>query len=443
MNDIEFFATLCTKDELIKFINIFDINISGFSRNLSKAPEKLIRSKFINKIAHKNFVVFDKICEVACSVYDSSDMPEDFNSFILLMLNKKDYISEADIFCFLAKKFPEKKTKFMPQLIENNNKGNHILKVFINNLNVTKENAFNIFMELNDTDIVLENFYDIYRNEIRDYYKSKDIYKEYTECLEKLKDVTWAEFVDQYINMLNEHKESIIFFAYLDGNKDMIMDTKNNDIKNIYLLMVYEVVIDHERNISKIKSQELKIKDKDLKDLQDNYNLLNKQYERLEKSHKKLEKKLGEIRSKNQNIIEELQAEIRSKEKIIDSKNNQISKLNSELESKVNKEVLFEKWGETNNDLKLVIISYDDSNLFNLFFGKYNFIDSSKSTHNITNMLQKYSAEFKIIINKAKLNTGKLLNLEDNLKDKNKTTIFANNPRELIIKTIPHLEGRI
>lgn len=101
---------------------------------------------------------------------------------------------------------------------------------------------------------------------------------------------------------------------------------------------------------------------------------------------------------------------------------------------------MLKNWGYSENKKNknnLVIVTYQDNDLFKLFFKEYEFI---KSTANLNDLKQKLQTkkEQLIIINKAELNTQKLLEIESYI-DSKKIIIISYTPQEFVTKTIKKL----
>ena len=100
-------------------------------------------------------------------------------------------------------------------------------------------------------------------------------------------------------------------------------------------------------------------------------------------------------------------------------------------------------WGYNKKEDKqsdLVIINYEDSELFKLFFGKYDFIKSNSNLNDFKLKLKNLENRC-VIINKANLSTQKLLEIENFINSKKKI-LLAYNSKDLVYKIIQHLKRR-
>ena len=119
--------------------------------------------------------------------------------------------------------------------------------------------------------------------------------------------------------------------------------------------------------------------------------------------------------------------------------NKKINDLETKLNNRKEIDKILNNWGyDKEKDSKLVIISYENSKLYKLFFGNYVFINSQEAFQNINNLLSEYEERFMIVINKAQLNTKKLLKIESLIKSSNQYTFFASSPQMFVKKILKY-----
>lgn len=445
MKKVELFVKLCDKEELADYINIFDVNVDGF-RNANKAPKPTLEKTFLeeNKLSKGEF--FSKVCEVATDLKISENItyPQKFNIFIAYIrrLINTDRISESTGFCLLLKNHPDKAEKYLSDMTNKHKDGKCIFNLDIIMTDIKKENALDIFKDIYIPEEAFKIFYEGYGDEIDLYFK--DLYgeEEYEECKSEFDSLSWSEFVGKYYESINIFDEYLIFTVYLINNKNRIMNLTDEDQKNIHLLLIYELTLQY-------VSEKHEFLDDKHEELLKEYNELKKQYKSLEKELNKRESKLKRLEKQKNKFEEESKKRIRNLETTIEKKNSSLEqhkkeniKLRDEIDNKVDLNKLLKEWGLNENNLNqnIIIICRKDYELFDLFFGKHEFIDCQMPANDIIREIESYN-DYLAIINKARINTNKLLQLEESIEAKNRITIFSSSPKDIVVKVINNFKG--
>ncbi len=55
---------------------------------------------------------------------------------------------------------------------------------------------------------------------------------DYTECLNKVENISWVEFVERYPDLAKKYDEQIIYMAYLTGSKEKILGIEDQQEKS-------------------------------------------------------------------------------------------------------------------------------------------------------------------------------------------------------------------
>jgi precorrin-6B methylase 2 len=153
-----------------------------------------------------------------------------------------------------------------------------------------------------------------------------------------------------------------------------------------------------------------------------------------------LKQEISENKKDFQEENEKLDNLIIQQKKDLKSNQNIIADLRKEVEEKIKAEELLNKWGyEDKYENNIVIISYEESSLYKLFFGDYIFINSNKRADNIVEKILQVDNNY-IIINKAKLSTKKLLEIENVIDSNLKINLLSYTPKDFTIKIIKKLE---
>jgi len=224
----------------------------------------------------------------------------------------------------------------------------------------------------------------------------------------------------------------------------------DGEVEKIHLLLIYELYLELILEDKKeIESKKEQLADKN-HSLEEKLNYLKKQNERkeksnnhLEKKNKKLQNKLNDLKNKFKDERKELNEIIRSKKIDIKKKDQIDVELEEENKKLLTAEELLTAWGynkKENKQSDLIIINYEDSELFKLFFGKYEFIKSDSNLNDFKLKLKNIEDEF-VIINKANLSTQKLLEVEDFINSRKKI-LLSYSPKDLVCKIIRHLKRR-
>lgn len=446
MEELEIFIKLCNKQELIENIKLTNTKVNGFTKNFKHAPQTILKNSLKNRLAKKNYKYFFGLIKAISNSFEKFSLGDDFSSFILDVNRKKDVISQVEAFSIFLERFPKKKEKYLDQIKINIKNNNFIFDFEVEELKITTENVDQKFIELSGMNHLIDEFYDKYLFQLKEKLFKEEDKEKYIECKNKVKDQKWFNFVKLYPELIKNFAEKTIFLSYLETNQDLILEYAVN-LKRIHLLIIYEVylqlVIEENEGLENSltdlinlnESLERKVdflKKKDERETRAN--------ERLETKAKRLESEINEKQKKYKKEKNDLNILIKEKNKKIKNKENKIKKLEIENSHLINKKELLKSWGyskKQNFENDLVIITYEDSGLFKLFFKHYDFI---KSTANLNDLKQKLQTkkEQLIIINKAELNTQKLLEIESYI-DSKKIIIISYTPQEFVTKTIKKL----
>ncbi|MFW6015989.1 MAG: hypothetical protein ACOCRK_06090 [bacterium] len=433
MNELELFVELCTKDELTKLVEKYNVKINGFNKNFNNAPNVLLRNSIKNDFSKKGNKKFNHILTKNIPKMKIIE-EQDINLYILKANKYKNFIPESKMFLKFLSLFPETKGYYLPRFIENKKSDKFIFDLELKNLNLNDNNANDLFLSLSDSSNAIDKFYESYKDDVYQVVINDNSVKEYDHCFNEVKDVSWLDFVKKYIKLIKNHDETLIYMAYLDANQKEIQKINDMELKYIHSLIMYEIILNseyEEKNIFKKKCNKLSLENQLLKTEKDN--LFNKAI--------KLEGKIKEIvedkkKTKNEldNKIKKLQDDLNyEKEKIKDIKKvkkavekelekaqknhkKEIDNLSNEIGNHKSLEDYFVQWGYQSTKSNIIIFTYEDSKLYKLFFDQYMFINSTHNIFSIKNQLSQCTGNTIIVINKVGINTKKLLELEKEIE---------------------------
>lgn len=452
MDEIDFYLDLCTKEDMVRLITLNDVRVRGFSKNFNSAPEIILKNALKKDLSKKGGKHFTYLVKNSINKYDSFNIT-DFNSFLLKINKFKDNLTEPHAFLLFLNKFQEKKDDYLPIMIENKKNNIYIFDIEIKNPDITKTNVNDLFLSFSGINSLYNKFYNDYRDSLCEYMLKTVDDAQYRECEIEVKDISWIEFVEKYPNLIRKYEDKIIYMAYLTVNKNNIIKNEDEQIKFIHFLLIYDLVLEIEveqkndyKNIYKKKAFEIK----ELKEKMNNWR---------DKAIKD-EKLYKQIKEKNKEIKEDYNKDFQEKLEILDYKDTVIKKLKDD-KKQIKKELkeikyqctskienlskklknikkiddYFSQWGYTQHETKLAIISYEDSDLYKLFFDKYIYINSGQDSSGINFDLANCDNSCLIVINKANMSTKKLFSIERILKNNkrtNKLVTISYNPKELI-----------
>lgn len=446
MEEINLFINSCTKKELIKYIDLTDTKVNGFTKKFKNAPESLLKQALKRKLEDKNYSFFNGLLASLTKIYDFLNPINDFESFIINLTRNKEIIPEADALGVFLYNFPEKKEKILPKIKENIEKGNYIFDIKLENLEIDSQNVNDKFFSITGLNNLINDFYDDHIQSLKStFLKNHDI-EEYNECLNKVEGIDWIDFVKIYFELIKDYDEQIVYMSYLNANENKIKNYKG-EITRLHLLLIYELYLEltiEDKNKIESKVEQIVKENESLKErieyLEKNEQRQLRINNKLETNNIKLKNKMNQNEKKFKEERNELNDIINKKNSKIRKQKKEINKFKIENENLIQKEELLNHWGYSKKNTpknNLVILSYEDSSLFKLFFGRYEFINTSINSNDLK---QKLSNNEKIIIiNKAHLNTQKLLEIENYINSK-KNVLLSYNPKDLVIKIIKVME---
>lgn len=453
MEELEIFIKLCTKKELIDHIKLTDTKVNGFTRNFQNAPAAILENALLKKLEQKNYSRFLQLIKVISNSFEKFNLGDDFSSFILDINRKKEVITQAEAFAIFLHRFPEKKEAYLPELKNNIKAGEFIFKIELDDkeLEITAENAAAKFLELSGMNHLVKEFYANFLPQLKTKLFKIESKNNFNSAFNQVEAKSWLEFVELYPELITNFDEKIIYLAYLEANQELILEYEL-ELKRVHLLIIYELylqlVIEENENLKGNLGTLIDLNDS----LEEKVAYLEKKAEREERTLKRLETKGEELKTELKETKKETEAEkrelkksLKNKSKELDQKNEIVEKLKAEKRKLVAKEELLQKWGYNKKEkLKksLVLLTYQDCDLYKLFFKDYEFINTESNLNDLKQKLASKDKEL-IVINKAELNTQKLLAVEACLNN-NFIIITAYQPEELITETIKKLtEGNL
>jgi hypothetical protein len=449
LEEIDIFINLCTKEDLIKYIKLVEVKVKGFTKNFKNAPKILLKNSLKKELEKHNYAFYEGLISSIAEYYDQFKVVNDFDAFIINVNRESEDIPQANAFAIFANKFPEKKEEYLPKIKDNMKNDKFIFDINLDDFEINEQNANDKFYSMSGMSTLAIDFYNDYIKRLKlilfKYYDEN----EYHNCFKEVEDISWLDFTKLYYDLIKKYDENIVHMSYLSANEEKIL-SYDGEIAKIHLLLIYELylelILEDKREIENEKE---KLVD-DNNTLEEKLNYLEKQNERQEKSINKLEKKnknlqdkLNDLKINFKDERKDLNDIIKNQKTEITKKSNIIEKLQEKNKNLVSTEELLSSWGYNEKEDKqsdLVIINYEDSELFKLFFGKYKFIKSNSNLNDFKLKLKNIEDKF-IIINKANLSTQKLLEIENFINSKKKI-LLSYNPKDLVYKIIKQLKRR-
>lgn len=446
MEELEIFIKLCTKKELIEYIKLTDTKVNGFTKNFKNAPAAILEKALLKKLEQQNYSRFLKLIKAISASFEKFNLGDDFSSFILDINRKKDVISEAEAFAIFLHRFSEKKDSYLQEIEANIKNKKFVFKLELNELEITAENAAAKFLKLSGMNNLVEEFYDNYLPQLKTKLFKIESKNDFSSAFSEVKNKSWLEFVELYPELITKFDEKIIYLAYLEANQESILEYEL-ELKRVHLLIIYEIylqlVIEERENAEGNLACALDLNDS----LEERVEYLEKKDEREKRTLERLETKTKELKAElkqNKKVAEaekrKLKNKVQTKITELEHKNVKIAELKAENNRLVKKEELLQDWGYNKKSRlknKLVLVTYQNCDLYKLFFKDYDFINSESNLNDLKQKLASKDEEL-IIINKAELNTQKLLEVETYLNN-NFIVITAYKAEEFITETIKKL----
>lgn len=449
MEEIDIFINLCTKEDLIKYIKLIEVKVNGFTKNFKNAPKILLKNSLKKKLEKHNYAYYDGLISSITEYYDQFKVVNDFDAFIINVNRESEEIPEANAFAIFANKFPEKKEEYLPIIKDNMKNDNFIFDINLDDFEINEKNVNDKFYSMSGMSTLAIDFYNDYIKKMKlillKYYDEN----EYSSCFEEVQNISWLDFSRLYYDLIKKYDENIVHMSYLSANEKKVL-SYDGELAKIHLLLIYELYLELTlEDKREINNEKEKLTDKN-NSLEEKLNYLEKQSDRQEKANNKLEKSNKELQNKLNNLEREIKDKkdelnniIKNQKADIKKKNSVIKKLQEENKKLVTTEELLTSWGynkKEKNQSDLVIINYEDSELFKLFFGKYEFIKSNSNLNDFKLKLRNIEDKL-VIINKANLSTQKLLEIE-NFINSTKKIILSYNQKDLIYKIIKQIQRR-